>query len=467
MGFALCEPVGSTAVISVNTQAPGPSISEQTLGLSYETSRLLPDKNGQHYFRPDNKPLVTLFKLLGIKSLRIGGNSVDAPQIPIPSEADIASLCEFAKATGVKLIYSVRLENGAPAAAASVAKLFHDQYAAQLDTFAIGNEPYYYKDYVIYRAKWAAIHDAMVAVFPDAKFSGPDQNYSPDLCKNFARDFGALAGGVVQISQHLYAFGCSYKNPHGDKSDVENLIPFDGPASRERMLSQQAYGTYEKSLKSLTDACAGKPLSFRLSETNSYWFSGLKGTSDSYASALWATDYLYWWAEHGAAGLNFHTGDFTGGALAMPCRYAAFVTSDHGYEVRPLGYAMKLFDLGGHGKTLLVNVPTALNLVVYATLSEGKTVSITLINKSHGDSAMRIPIQIKLDAPTTGAKAIFLSSTTGDLAGSSSEVRLGGEPILDDGTWNGQWQPLASAANATIEISMPPASVAVVQTQLQ
>ena len=81
---------------------------------------MLPDGKGVHYFRPGNMPLVALFHTLGVKSLRIGGNSVDAPAIPVPSEADVASLFEFAQAAGVKVIYSVRLQNGDLAAAAQV-----------------------------------------------------------------------------------------------------------------------------------------------------------------------------------------------------------------------------------------------------------------------------------------------------------------------------------------------------------
>src|SRR6476620_8005260 len=107
------EPV----VISVETRSPGARISENALGLSYETSLMLPDKEGKRYFRPDNKPLVTMFKTLGIKSLRIGGNSVDAAEIPVPTVADIEPLFEFAKAAGLKVIYSIRLQDGDPQSA--------------------------------------------------------------------------------------------------------------------------------------------------------------------------------------------------------------------------------------------------------------------------------------------------------------------------------------------------------------
>ncbi len=108
------EPV----TVAVKASQPGIEIPDDTLGLSFETSIMLPDKIGLRYFQPDNEKLIALFRTLGIKSLRIGGNSVDDPKIPIPSEADVRSLFDFAKNAGVKVIYSFRLQNGDPASAA-------------------------------------------------------------------------------------------------------------------------------------------------------------------------------------------------------------------------------------------------------------------------------------------------------------------------------------------------------------
>src|SRR5262245_6504818 len=84
-----------TATLAIDTQKPGSEISHDAIGLSYETSLMLPNTNGVRYFRPNNKPLVQMFQTLGIKSLRIGGNSVDAEMILIPGEKDIRSFFEF------------------------------------------------------------------------------------------------------------------------------------------------------------------------------------------------------------------------------------------------------------------------------------------------------------------------------------------------------------------------------------
>ncbi len=46
-------------------------------------------------------------------------------------------------------------------------------------------------------------------------------------------------------------------------------------------------------------------IQYRLTESNDY-LGGVPGGSNSFASALWALDYMHWWAEHGASGVNFH-----------------------------------------------------------------------------------------------------------------------------------------------------------------
>lgn len=482
--FPLALTVAARPVtVTVKARQPGAEIPPDFLGLSYETSSLLPDTNGVHYFRPGNKPLIAIFKTIGVRSLRIGGNSVDATNVPMPSLQDVKTFFQFARAAGVRVIFSVRLEESqehralpasSPASnaqyAAQIAKLVHDHYADVLDNFAIGNEPYYYPDYAVYSRKWKAIHDAILAEDPEATFSGPDL----DANKQMVREFGNASGRLVELTLHNYPFGCAYKNYKAarTKEDTSLLVPHDAAKARDQMLSPAAYQDYQDLYEKIAHAIAGTSVTYRLTEVNSFWFSGLKGASDRYASALWGADYLYWWADHGADGLNFHTGDRTGGTLSMPCRYAAFVTSAHGYKARPLAYGMKLFDLGGYGKVLVAKVDstTNQNLAAYAMLSEGKTVCVTLINKTHGPKAKEETIHITLDMPLANSKAqvIFLRARNNNLGDGSSGVTLGGAPIKEDGTWNGRWNQLPPSVRShhLITVTMPPASAAVVKAAI-
>jgi len=237
------------------------------------------------------------------------------------------------------------------------------------------------------------------------------------------------------------------------------------------MLTPSAYRTYDRVLQGMVEAAKDTDVSFRLTETNSYWFSGLKGASDSFSSALWALDYLHWWSSHGAAGLNFHTGDITGGAIALPCRYAAFVTSDTGYEARPLSYGMKLFSLAGSGKSLVVEVSSSdQNIVAYANLYQNKTVLLTLINKEY-KSTEKLRIRIQLDAPLEDSKVevISLEAKNNDIAAGSDSVTLGNARIESDGTWKGQWRilPDSNVGNNEINMTIPSACAVVIKANIQ
>ena len=91
------------------------------MGLSYEMSALLP-RDGKILLRcHNNRALLNTFHTLGIKSLRVGAARVDDPKVPIPQEKDIDALFAFARAAGVKVIYSFRLKNGNPADSARLA----------------------------------------------------------------------------------------------------------------------------------------------------------------------------------------------------------------------------------------------------------------------------------------------------------------------------------------------------------
>ena len=453
--------------ISIDPSKAADTIGDDFVGLSYETEQVLPNAKGTHYFSPDNKPLITLFKTIGVKNLRIGGNSVDRIVTGIPGPADIDQLFAFARAVGAKVIYSVRLQDGEAQSAADIVKHIYDHHADLLDCFAIGNEPAYYKPYDNFRGKWRTIMEAIIAVVPQATFCGPDTNPDPAWCKSMVDEFGK-SGPMSMLTVHNYPGDCSYKNPGAKK--VEDLVPKDAAVAREQMLSSAWYAIYAKVQKGMADAVAGTPLPFRLAETNNFWYGGLKGASDSYASALWSADYLYWYASHGAKGLNFHTGDRVGGGeTTLTSRYTAFVTTGNGYEIRPLSYGMKLFDLGGHGKLIPLTLSSEAGdgVSAYATLSANQLLTVTLINKTHAAGAKEAAITLKLKSPSKPSSARTISMTEADgNVEANFGITIGGQPIQSDGSWTGQWKPLNISGAGDIAVNVAPASATVVSVQL-
>jgi hypothetical protein len=140
--FSVAALAQSPVTLTIETKAPGHAVSSDFIGLSFETQTLQynsPQVKG-YLFDPANAQLLTLFRNIGVKNLRIGGTSVDrndANYIPTPKDIDV--LFHFAEAANLEVIYSLRLLNGDPAQDAAAAKYIRDHYKKDLVCFAIGN----------------------------------------------------------------------------------------------------------------------------------------------------------------------------------------------------------------------------------------------------------------------------------------------------------------------------------------
>jgi hypothetical protein len=467
----------SPVTITLDPQHPGAVIAPDFSGLSFEVSILLPNENGVRYFRPDNLPLIKLFHTLGIKNLRIGGNTSDRDVKKLPDEADLDSLFAFAKAANVKIIYCLRLHNGDPQADAQIVKYIMDRYAPQLDCFSIGQEPSAYpvekKDaransermgaanekykYETYSADWKKFADAIIAAVPDVKFCGPSVHNNGVWAQKFIADFGK-SNHVALITEHLYAGGAGGKVPTPE-------------IGRDRMLSDEFTSKYQKLYDGFVPLAISNGLPYRLEEVNNYFNGGATNVSNTFASALWGLDFMYWWAAHGAAGLNFHTGDkVAAGYTLQPSKYTAFFSTTNGYLIRPLGYGIKAFDLGSHGRFIPATIsnPNNLNLSAYAVLGDDKNIYLTIINKEHGQTGRDAKISIVQNgAGFTRGQINFLAAPNNDVAATAGEI-LGNAPIQNDGSWNGKWTSLdsAKAANSTDSAffaTVPAASAAIIR----
>lgn len=429
------------------------AIPDEFSGLSFEISRVLPEK-GWRYFSPKNEALVGLFRTLGVRSVRIGGNTTDEAQVGIPDAADLDDLFAFADAIDGKVIYSVRLKGGDVAGDARIAKDLSERHRARLKALAIGNEPnFYYKTYAEYRPIWDRYRAAILAAAPQLPLCGPSVGPAPYL-KAFIAGSGKDVGF---LSTHIYFFGAggSVKaHPVGPRE----ITPAQGI---ERMLAKTVHGSYQRFYSGFAPAAQAAGLPYRLEEANSFYNGGAPGVSNTFASALWALDVMHWFAARQATGLNFHTGDFVAAGQAITtCKYAAFVTAPGGYAVRPLGYAMKAFDLGGHGSEvpLKIDNPGALNLAAYAVRGTDGSLCVTIVNKEHGPHAAAA--QVALPA-ARDARTITLRCASNDVAATEG-VTLGDAAIGLTGQWTGHWTPLPLAADAPT-LSVAPATAVVVR----
>jgi hypothetical protein len=449
--------------ISVDTNNIGPSISPDFSGLSFEISRIFPGSDGVHYFRPDNRALVNLFQTLGIKSLRIGGNTSDRDQGPNPSRADLDSFFAFARAADVKVIYCLRLRTGTADQAAKTVKYIMQHYADQLDCFSIGQEPNVYPretnslgvisprtGYADFKPKWQAFEKVIVAEVPDVKFCGPSVDDSPTWPQQFIADFGQ-SNHVVLITTHLYPGRSAYAVPSPE-------------IGRDRMLSDGFLDAYQKLYDGFVPLAQAEGLPYRLEEANNFYNGGATNVSDTFAASLWGLDFLYWWAAHGAIGVNFHTGDKVSSNIGLrPCQYTAYVTSQNGFQVRPLGYGIEAFHVGAQGSMLSASISNSqnLNVDVYSVLGDDQNVFVTIINKEHGSAGREADTTLTAGTGFNTARIMSLTAPNSDIA-SKTGITLGNSAIDNDGDWKGSWTDLTNVDADHFNLIVPPSSAAII-----
>jgi hypothetical protein len=456
--------MGVSVLISTNI---GPAIPADFNGLSFEMQRVLAETNGSHFFSATNKALIATFKMLGVKSLRVGGNTADRPTLPTPSEADVDNLFAFAKAADLKIIFTLRLNQGEIDAAVKMANHISRRYQKQLDCFAIGNEPNVFStNYDVYLTEWKRYAAAITAPSnsPGAKFCGP--SVSPGHEKWSARFANDLAGtGLLKfISQHDYPGGDARRNTNA-------------PVARDKILSPTIETHYKKFAANFVPAVVSNELVFRFEEANSFYDGGAVDVSDTFASALWALDYQWWWVGQGMCGINFHTGDKVAARDEnKPCRYATFWTSTNGYNIHPIGYAEKIFSLGGRGKILPVTVELVktippqtkadFNLTAYAVLGDDKNIYLTLINRMHDTTATNLNVMLGVKGVEGWSKGQIMRLTAPGGISAKTGMTLGGAGMTDDAKWDGKWESLIVPFQRTqfpIMVQMPAASAAIVK----
>ena len=260
----VCALSGSRAIaqspvaVTLGTGHPGSVIPRDFCGLSYETKLAMPDSaTGRRYFSPGNAPLIAAFKTLGIKHLRIGGNTAERPTVAIPNRADIDSVFAFAESAGVKVIYTVRMQGNTPDAAAEIVKYIMDNYKKLVSCFIVGNEPD--KDYTY--AQWLEEWKIFTGVItskkyaPEAKFLAPaTTGRAPDWARNIAQDMGA-SGLIAMIGQHDYP-------------GKSGRVVTDQPKARADMLSDAWLKHCQDFHDVFAPAALANKLPFRLNETS-------------------------------------------------------------------------------------------------------------------------------------------------------------------------------------------------------
>jgi hypothetical protein len=440
--FANAVSAQISATVSVDISSPGYSIPNDFIGFSFETRRVNcnSDDVSGYFFDSTNSQAVTLFRQIGVKSLRVGGGSVDDPKTPIPTLKDIDALFRFAKAADVKVIYSLRLRDGNAEQNASIARYIWEHYRDLLDCFTIGNEP---KRYSTFSKQWKTMADEIVKEVPEAKFCGPAPVSSMDggaeQIRNFARDFGKT-GRIKFVTAHDYPGGNALRNAT------------DGNSGRDQMLSEAWLEHYQAFYNQFVPVVSAMGMQYKYDEASSFYKGGAKEASDTFAASLWSLDFMHWWAARGCSGINFHNNRWPMYNITI-CKDSA-----GNYQSRPQGYGMKAFDIGGHGKVVPVTISRT-GMTAYGVM-DSSNLYLTIINKEHGEYGRDAQVTVKGIEVKDSVGIMYLKAPTNDVSATAG-ITLGDASINNSGEWQGKWttrQP-DGGGQLTIALSAPSAAI--------
>jgi len=497
--------------VTVETSVHEFAIPHDFVGLGFETKSVVANTYGVHgnFFSPENTGLITLFRNIGIRNIRVGGGTVDGCG-PIPNDKDIDNLFEFARATNIKVIYSVRLENLAacpnPHLAEDDAKIVRyiwSKYRANVASFSIGNEPdvrqYHSRSgaildpaiyetkpgisgsaYLSYFADWKHFADVIRKAIPGAKFSGPDTavssrgSFTPNpedgvsWTVQFARDLKGTEM-LAEALQHHYVWGRPgnttaqeaiddmLSSAWDDDTEIGNQSAFNGGTAKFHSYPY-VYNTVLAPLVSM-----GVP--YRMTEANDC-LHGVVGASNGYAAALWALDYMHWWAAHHMAGVNFHNNPWIPTDTIVPDPNPCGASGCDNYRATAKALGIKAFSLGSHGFVEPVTIanPQKINLTAYAVGTD-KELYVTVINKTHSSTHDATAAHVVIDAPGfDGATVDSLVLTDGEPGNAALMTgTLGGAGITNDAPWEGKWTPIGVVQEGEIAVTVESTTAAVVR----
>ena len=439
--------------VVVNQNQRGYRISPIFQGLSYETGLLA---QGPGFLDENNTVLVQLIKNLGPGVLRIGGNTsdeinwigdaekVDSVSKRMLNTDDIDRLSAFARAIHWPVIFGLNLGNNDAVAAANEALYVHSKLQENLFAFQSGNEPDVFKlrlrspnyNYDQYQREWNTYFSGVKKLVPYARFAGPDMDpFNPGWFNSFAVNEHK---NVRLLDGHYYDCG-----PASDPSiNYHNILK---PNKK-----------LDGYLVQLNKISSSYRLPFRVSECNSVWGGGKPGVSDTFASSLWALDYMWTVAGNNGQGINFHGG-------SSRFAYTPIAIESANAVARPEYYAMLAFK---YASTSGMIIPATItdprdynNCSAYACANADNTYSITLINK---ETYKNFSFTIQLSKTASSVK---IARLTAPAITAKEGVTFAGNAVNADGTFTPGNIEQYTTNSKNIVISVPAGSAAVVTVQ--
>jgi hypothetical protein len=476
------HPGDPTVTASVSDHAVGAPIASGFLGFSFEFQgiRAYTGSDPAHV----NPVLVQLIRNLTpgqAPVLRIGGNSTDVSYVvgpgvkPLPYQGYeltpswMATTGALAKAVGAHMIMGLNLAANDPAL--DVAEL-RDYVLAlpenSIEAVEIGNEPNVYRKITVYRTAAGEPFHARPRSFGYPQFRRQFEEIAnqtlplalaaPALAAGPSPGRGSWVNTVADLLRrtpristmtvHRYPLRNCYVPPSSPQYPTVS-----------HLLSRYATVGLADSVKRWIDIAHAQHRRLRVDELNSVACRGKAGVSDTFASALWATDALFSLARAGVDGIDMHT---------LPdAAYELFAFRRHDgrwqAQVRPVYYGLQLFAQAAPAGARLLSVSRGgadSGLSVWATRAPDRRLRVVVINKSQ---TTRKTVSLRL--PAGSGTSATVERLLAPSARAKRGVTLGGRSFgasTETGQFAAPEVVRVHAAGGPVTLSMPSASAALV-----
>ena len=469
---------GSQVTLRLSTEATGPHMPADFVGLSYEVQQLADPS----FFAASNIGLIEQFKALAPRGvLRLGGNTSEfawwkaTPGSPEPEHPQtrvvegepkpqyyavkpeaVRNLADFLKATGWTCLYGIGMGTNTPERAAEEAVFVAQALGASLQYFQIGNEADLFDRHLrdpktwsakTYLEEWLALARAVTSRVSGAKFGIPDVASNVAWLTEIADMWPSIQNPphVTTLTHHYY-FGGPATNPD---VNVPNLLK---PATMAKV---------QKTADTATAAANKMGARVRMTEGNTCYRGGKPGVSDVFAAALWSADYSLLLASNNYSGINLHggtgksvansVGGFLPGDILLKEKgetpdqiathphpfYTPIATFGSEYRMEPVAYGLK-FAGEFSGASLLQGdftsqlQATGVDATAYAATFPTGQVAVIILNKDAEQN-----LEVSLDFGTRGS-GMVKTKTLHAPALDSREVRITQSPEpghLQDGKY--------------------------------
>jgi hypothetical protein len=437
---------GAQVTLKLSTEAIGPHMAADFVGLSYEVQQLADPS----FFAASNIGLIRQFKALAPRGvLRLGGNTSEfawwkaepgspepehpptrvvegepRPQYYAVTPEAVRNLAGFLRATGWTCLYGIGMGTNTSERAAEEAAFVAKALGASLQYFQIGNEVDLFGRHLrdpktwspkVYLEEWLAFARAVTSHASGAKFGMPD-----------------VASDVAWLSE-IADLWLPIKNPP-DVTTLTHHFYFGGPATNPEvnipnLLKPATMAGVQKTADTATAAANRMGVRVRMTEGNTCYRGGKPGVSDVFAAALWSADYSLLLASNNYSGINLHggtgksvansVGGFLPGDIILKENgespdqiathphpfYTPIATFGSEYEMEPVACGLKFAgELSGasflQGDFTSPLQAAGVDATAYAATLPSKNVAVIILNK---DAEQNVKVNLDFGTGRTGA----------------------------------------------------------------